>query len=87
MFSPLVVALTLLLAGCSLLSRETKSYADDSPMTRSEMCARACNQQHDRCYDASDTRFESYGEPRQVIGMGAACDHTLKDCLSGCRKQ
>jgi hypothetical protein len=55
--------------------------------TNAERCVRACNQQHDRCYDAPDTRFESYGEPRHVIGMGAACDQTLKDCQKDCGRK
>lgn len=75
------------LASCAFMEPPKSSFDDAGKLTRAEMCQRACTRSHDRCFDASDTRFESYGEPRGVIGMGATCDYDLKNCLKACAKQ
>lgn len=75
-----------LLAGCAF-PPPAPSDRDDVKYTRSEQCTRACNRDYDICGAPADTHFESYGEPRHIIGMSAMCDANLKDCLKRCSKQ
>lgn len=81
------LAACLLLGACTLLVPQKSPVDDSTHLTRAEMCQHSCTSDYNRCYDASDTRFESYGEPRGVIGMGATCDYNLKNCLKACTKQ
>ncbi len=81
-----VIMLMGVVAACSF-PPPPSADSSDTKFTRAELCARACNRDHSICGDASDTRFESYGEPRHIIGMQAQCDATLKRCLQRCSKQ
>ncbi len=57
----------------------------DPPRTSAEMCKAACNHDYAICTDSAGANLPSYGEPRGVIGRGAECNYTLKNCLARCQ--
>jgi hypothetical protein len=81
-----VLALSLgALSACGPLPAVNRK--DQLSMTRLEICQASCQRNQTICMEPSSTRFESYGEPRNIIGAGAACDTSYKSCMSSCNKR
>jgi uncharacterized protein YceK len=88
----LCVVLAVMVSGCSVLrSRDTSSDTVTIPRTSSatdtkhEACVRACSRDHDTCNDGPASRNETFDAPQTIVGAGAACDQSLRDCLKYCK--
>jgi hypothetical protein len=84
--------LMVVFSGCSMLRRHDAAI-DKTPIPHSssktdtlrEACIRVCDHDHDMCNAGPASRSQIFDAPQQMLGSGAACDQSMRDCIKNCR--
>jgi hypothetical protein len=85
-FSLALFALIALLSVCFLSPAHAANPGRDDSYTTAELCEDSCDRERIMCMDSSGGQFETYGEPRHMVGPEARCDRAMRDCLHNCGK-